>query len=729
MLGFGKVWITIILLIAAIILAFVMYSRIMTLIATKFITDFLRQELGEAMGKSVVIRKINWSLLGKITLYDVKLSTVDKGGPVPIIEADEIQTDLTVWDIFFKKIRRPLGKVIFIKPRLYFGTKQQSFLSFYNPLAKRGIRHLLLPRLYIQEGEVIVLEPEQKAYFTLKTISGFIDPTIPMRTRISLSGKPEGDEYSSFSFSGTLNLLTLAHNLRLKCQGLRLSNLKGLVGGIELREGIADVDLKLLRKKEYPNPWAGYTGDIKIDGGVATLKNKNIPFRFEGFFKLRGRDFVSEKFFVYLGESKLMAEGRLFFFGEPEMDISFKSDSLEIEDFLAVSSLSTAPGAQGKGRLALRASGKMREPIIEGEISFPDAKAFSTPVTDISLSFSGSSKGFKIKRLTMNICGGYFTASGRVSEGMEIMFDLKKASLYEICNILAYSGFMVNPTLRNYCSQLQGKVDLSGKIQGMLNSPRITGFFSGRDIVTTSQRFTKSEARFEYSKEGLKFTPLTLGNEYQLWSDYYSYDSGRKLELTLQIDNADVESLVRDLELKVPSPFTGQVSGKVELTGDIERIKSKGHLTVEQGTISEIHFEKMDLIFSGIGKEIDIEDSSISQEKGKVLIMRGKLLLGGGESPMEIKPSPTGFVWEGWNIEKDVAQMEFNMGRNISKNWYLSFSTPVDNIHKFPLISQPPRPDTSEKAELQYRLDDERRLKLRWKDKEEFIGLEHRFRF
>ena len=120
----------------------------------------------------------------------------------------------------------------------------------------------------------------------------------------------------------------------------------------------------------------------------------------------------------------------------------------------------------------------------------------------------------------------------------------------------------------------------------------------------------------------------------------------------------------------------------------------------------------------------------ISQEKGKVLNMRGKVFLGDDkENSMEIKPSARGFVWEGWNIEKDSDQMEFNMGRNIAKNWYLCFSTPIENIDTFPPLNQPPRPDSSEKAELQYRLDEERRLKLHWKDKEEFIGLEQRFRF
>ncbi len=289
---------------------------------------------------------------------------------------------------------------------------------------------------------------------------------------------------------------------------------------------------------------------------------------------------------------------------------------------------------------------------------------------------------------------------------------------------------MANPVLRNYSSQLKGEVDLTGMMKGELNKPCISGLFTGRNIETGSQLFEKAEARFEYDSNGLKFNPLILGEEYRLWSEFFPSDEGNKLKLILQIHDANLESLVRDLGLKVPSPFTGRVSGDIELKGEVEKIKSQGHLNIKHGTISNIKFEEMNLVFQGVGQEIDIEDSSISQEKGKVLIMRGKFLLGDKDkNVVEIKPSDTGFVWEGWNIEKDSDQMEFNMGRNISDNWYLSFSTPVDNIHKFPEINQPPRPDNAQKAELQYRLDDERRLKLHWKDKEEFIGLEQKFKF
>ncbi|MBL7170774.1 MAG: hypothetical protein ISS46_02125 [Candidatus Omnitrophica bacterium] len=726
----GKIHLTVILLVIAIILAFVIYTRMMTLIATKFIGDFLREELGEAMGKAVVIKRVSWSPLGKVALHDAKLTTLDKDTPLPIIEADKIETDFTVWDIFFKKFRRPLGKIVFIRPRLYFGARQQSFLAFYNPLAKkRGIPGLLLPKLYIQDGEIIVLEPERKAYFTLKSVSGFIDPTIPVRTRISLKGKPQGDEYTSFSFRGTLNLLTLAHDLKLNWQGLRLSSLKRFIGGMEFKGGVADMDLTLERRREYDNPWAGYSGNVKISDGVAALNNVVTPLRFEGIFELKEKDFFSREFLAYLGESKFRGAGRLFFFGEPELDINLRGEAVELEDLIKLSKLSTASGATGCGKLTLRAFGKMRDPEIEGEISFPEVRAFSTSLTDIYSSFSGHTGELNLKKLSVRLCDGYFTAHGNISEDISLRFNLKEAEIHNVCNMLAYSGVMVNPILRNYSSQLKGRVNLSGEAKGPRASPHITGFFTGRAIETENQSFQSAKARFEYSSsKGLKFTPLALGEEYCLWSEF-CLTKERKLELSLQMNNANVESLIRDLDLKVPS-LTGLVSGKIELYGDVEGIKSQGHLIIESGTISDIGFEKMDLVFRGVDREIDIENSSISQEKGKILLMRGKILLGDeGKSSMEIKPSDTGFVWEGWNIEKDPDQMEFSMGRNISKNWYLSFSTPVDNIRNFPEINKPPRPDTADKAELQYRLDDERRLKLYWRDKEEFIGLQQKFKF
>ena len=727
----GKVHITVILLLTAIILSFVVYSRMMTLIATKFVGDFLREELGEVMGKAVVIKRISWSPLGKVALYDAKLTTLDKDGPLPVIEVEKLETDFTVWDIFFKKFRRPLGKIVFVKPRLYFGARQQSFLSFYNPtVKKKGITRLFLPRLYIQDGEIIVLEPERKAYFALKTVSGFIDPTVPVRARVSLTGIPQEGEYASFSFRGTLNLLTLAHDLKLNWQGLKLSGLKRFISGIEFRDGLADIDLHLERRREYADPWQGYAGEVRISNGVAVINNTATPLRIEGLFGLKGKDFVSEKFSAFLGKSRLSGRGRLFLFGEPEIDISLRSEELKLEDLLSASNLSTASGATGSGKVDFRIFGKMHSPEIKGEISFPEVRAFSTSIIDIYSSFSGKAQELNLETLRMQLCSGHFTACGNISESTALRFNLKEAELHEICNILAYSGVMVNPVLRHYSSQLRGKVNLSGDARGELASPHITGFFTGSDIKTGSQFFKKAGARFEYNGgRRLKFAPLTLGEEYCLRSEFYSNDGRKDLQLTLDVNNANVESLIRDLNLKVPA-VTGRVSGKIELKGSMKEIESQGHLTFERGTISDIGFEKMDLAFRGKGREIEIEDSSISQEKGKILLMRGKILLGDeGKPSMEIKPSATGFVWEGWNIEKDPDEMEFNMGRNISKNWYLNFAMPVDNIQNFPDVSRPPRPDTSEKAELQYRLDEDRRLKLHWKDKEEFIGLQQKFKF
>jgi hypothetical protein len=272
-------------------------------------------------------------------------------------------------------------------------------------------------------------------------------------------------------------------------------------------------------------------------------------------------------------------------------------------------------------------------------------------------------------------------------------------------------------------------VSLSGLLEGPVSSLRLNGFFSGQNMEMLNQSFDRVEAEFEWQEGRLKFKPLRIGEGYYLWSDY-RYNPPQDLEVTLQLNKVKFETLVNSLKLKF-LPLTGEVSGEINFKGEPSRIGSKGHLSIEQGTISDINFERMDLIFHGQGREIDIEDSSISQEKGKVLTMRGKVFLGeeGRQNMMEIKPSPTGFIWEGWNIEKDADRMEFSMGRKLAKNWYLNFFTPIDNVHKFPLLEGPPRPDTAEKAELQYKLDEERRLKLRWRDKEEFIGLEQKFKF
>lgn len=725
----GKAHLTIILLITGIVLGLAVYSRIMTIVATKFVGDFLRRELGSAMGKAVVIKGVSWNPLGKVTLLGAKLAVPVRGQTVPVIETEKIQTDLTIWDIFFRKASHPLRKIVFVKPRLYFGTEQQTFFAFYNPLAERGVRFLTLPRLYIEDGEVIVLDPKKKIYFTLESISGFIDPAIPIRTRVSLKGRPNSKEYDSFSFHGTINLITLSHDLRLRWEGLKLSSLKRLVAGVDFTDGIANVDLKLERRGEYINPWAGYSGQIKINNAAADMEGIATHLRFDGVFELKDRDFVSKEFLAQLGTSKLLGEGRLFLFGEPEMDINLRSDSLDLEDILGASNLGTASGAEGLGNLTFRAYGKMSRPAIKGEIKFPEVRAFSTTVQDITCSFSGYPGTFNIDELNMRLCGGYLTAEGNVSRATNLNFYMKDAELQELCNILAYTGFMVNPTLKKYFSQLTGRVDVSGRAKGSLRSPDISGFFKGRNINTANQSFDNADARFEYSGAGLKFMPLSLGDKFKLWSEFCSSEK-KDLNLSLQINDADVESIIKDLELKMPSPFTGKVSGKVELKGEMDKITSQGHLTIKHGAISEICFESMNLNFRGLGREIEIDNSSVSQEKGKVLNMRGKFLLGADKGNfMEILPSATGFVWEGWNIEKDSDQMEFNMGRNISRDWYLCFTIPADNIKNFPPQNQPPQPGTAEKAELQYRLDEEKRLKFHWKDTEEFIGLEQKFKF
>lgn len=721
---------SIILLFLAITLAAFIYSRMMSFIAGKSISDFLRQELGEVMGKSVIVKKVSWNLLGQITLHEVKLMTVDQDGAIPVIEASSIQTDLTIWDIFLKEFRRPLGKIVLVKPKLYFGTKQQSFLKFYNPLQKGRLSRLILPRLYIQDGEVLVLESGRKMVVSLKAISGFIDPTILVRARISLQGEPELNEYTSFSFRGVLNLLTLAHDLKLDWQGLRLSSLKGLIGGVEFKNGLVDINLHLERKREFVDPWQGYRGDITISDGLAIIKNIPTPVKMEGSFKLKGKDFLSENFLAAIGKSRVSGQGRLFFFGEPTVDMDFRSEVLELEDLVGLSNLGTASGASGQGRIALRVSGKMNSPEIKGEINFPEVRAFSTSINDFSSSFYGESGGLNLAHLSMRLYDGYFTAAGRVSENLAIKFNLKEAELQEACNGLAYLKLAENPILSRYGSQAKGKINIGGLIDGPINSPRFSGSFSGRDIEVGSQSFEKAEAEFEYSRTELKFKPLSLGERYCLWSDYHTFPR-KELDLTLHLNKVNLEPLVSSLDLKLPSPFTGEVSGKIELKGPTEAIKSRGHVSIEHGKIAEINFEKMDLCFQGVGREIDIENSSISQEKGKVLAMRGKLFLGdnSGNNTMEIKPSASGFVWEGWNIEKDADHMEFNMGRKIAKNWYLNFSTPIDNVNKFPLRDRTPQPDTTDKAELQYKLDEERKLKLHWRDKEEFIGLEQKFKF
>jgi len=157
------------------------------------------------------------------------------------------------------------------------------------------------------------------------------------------------------------------------------------------------------------------------------------------------------------------------------------------------------------------------------------------------------------------------------------------------------------------------------------------------------------------------------------------------LEVLVNINDMDINELAPMVKVRLEDVFlSGLVSGKIKLSGYLNRLQLKGDLHSKEIEVQDLVYRDANINFSGYYPNLDISDSAISDEQGYVYNLTGRFNLEeinnfvSQEHQIKVSPfSEQDFASQGWMIRR---KEEAKGGSETEMGYHLKSLQPTESI-------------------------------------------------
>jgi hypothetical protein len=253
-----------------------------------------------------------------------------------------------------------------------------------------------------------------------------------------------------------------------------------------------------------------------------------------------------------------------------------------------------------------------------------------------------------------------------------------------------------------------------------------SGKILSKNITLNSEPFLPLRMSFDIKDNELDIKALSLGKSYKLGGKVM-LTGPFKTDLRLDIIRLDMRGANSSSRIKGRNVMFGIVNGTIYIKGDLGgNIFSQGSIESRNGTVGSIGYDVVTVRLEGFGPIINIVDSSVKQDSGKLTIegyvdlrniAKGNLFDG-----LRVKSDMKTIAWDGWAITKKGTD-QLSMKKDVSDNMQVGFKT----ISRQPLTTYDDTQNPEEMS-LEYKMGLQN-LKMKLKENEEFFGIEQSVRF
>jgi len=253
---------------------------------------------------------------------------------------------------------------------------------------------------------------------------------------------------------------------------------------------------------------------------------------------------------------------------------------------------------------------------------------------------------------------------------------------------------------------LEGEIYSSGTLFNYLPFPEFEGSYKFKENILTIEKLKWTES-FNLRGE-INFSEKISGN------------------LSMDIKNFDFFYLAH---LYYPDwRIWGSVSGKIDMELKENRIFTKGRIELSEGEIGPFKFKGGRINFVGEDNVLKLTDSRIYQENG-YFDLNGEVdfkKLGKPDfgNNLILIPYQERIDWMGWSISKKDFLSPISLDRDIDEKLSIHFRSYIEEQKD---LSK--NKERNGEFDLEYKLKEDRSLKLRLKDSEEILGFERKIRF
>ena len=181
-----------------------------------------------------------------------------------------------------------------------------------------------------------------------------------------------------------------------------------------------------------------------------------------------------------------------------------------------------------------------------------------------------------------------------------------------------------------------------------------------------------------------------------------------------------------DLNLFVESrkkrDMGGKFSGSIKINGPIDAPNLKGALRARKGNIENfVEYETINVNLDGRYPVIFFSNSEILSKDGYRYTLEGRVDFSRVNILKEAKlVSEKGkIVWGGWMVAKEKEESRLEVRKEISNGLSVGFKTPVGEEET----------EDKNEVEIEYKIKKRESIKVKLKEDEGFIGVEHKEKF
>ncbi|MFH0839070.1 MAG: hypothetical protein V1893_02670 [Candidatus Omnitrophota bacterium] len=232
-------------------------------------------------------------------------------------------------------------------------------------------------------------------------------------------------------------------------------------------------------------------------------------------------------------------------------------------------------------------------------------------------------------------------------------------------------------------------------------------------------------ANFEYQEGIVRLERFSFGDAFTMEGTVglrKPYNINTKIQLT----DLDLSDLVMFGRAPLRDSISGTVSGDMSAEGEVTKPRIRGRLQAKNGSLGLVNYDTVNVNLEGEGLDLKILDSQILRKEGN-LMLSGFLNLSRLGRPrffenMKVRSDKGTIVWAGWNIAKEDNEEELKLEKNIREDFKINFKKFINNE----MYAQDVPDD---ELELEYKIKDNSSFKMRFKEQEETLQLQHNIKF
>jgi len=332
-----------------------------------------------------------------------------------------------------------------------------------------------------------------------------------------------------------------------------------------------------------------------------------------------------------------------------------------------------------------------------------------------------SEEGFVLRGQTCSIPEGLSDYVGGGEVGKDIFLDvhfLNNDYIFSELNIkdVDWGGM-----------KLSGDIAVKGRlIEDDKGKSMFSGKLFSRKITLNSNLSMKVSSQFKISDGRLEIGSLRFGKSYNL-KGTLSLIRPFITDLIFEIRRADMRDFAIVAKSKNPDIALGSMNGIFYIKGPLRNLFSDGILHSRNGKIGFLEYDVANIRLEGSGPIINVVEGHLRESNSKLTIdgyvdlrniAKGENLFEGLRGSSDMKK----IVWDGWDIIKSSAR-ELQMSKNITDYIRVGFKT----MAREPLTTYYEE-ENPEEMSLEYKMG-LKNLKMRFKENEEFLSVEHNIKF